>query len=512
MVSEQQATVPEITAETSAAADVVADVQRDELKRRSVHGAAATVVAQGIRFVLQFGSQVVLARLLAPAEFGLVAMVTPIVGFLQIFGDMGLLPATVQKPTISQRELSGLFWVNLAVSAALAVLVIACSPGVAWLYGEPRAAGVTACLGALLLLAGLSAQPMALMTRRLRFLPLAAIDIAASAAAATAGIAAATADLGYWSLVLMQAANSLTVLVLAWSFAGWRPTRPQRVAGLVSLLHFGGDVTAFNVVNYFSYNLDNVLIGATWGEAPLGLYSRGFRLMLIPVSQIVLPFARVAVPLLSRLHDSPEKYRAAYTKMLGATLLATTPGIAFAVVLAHQLVVTVLGQRWEAAAPIFAWLGVSALAVPINLSASWLFISQNRTRLQLAWSCIGTTIVVVAFLVGLPWGVVGVAASTACFVWLLQAPLLWWGVTREGPVRLADLGRAFYPAFLAGAASFGALWLAKDALAGLGGVGLPLALVASYVVHAATLACLPEGNRTLRELWDLRSMFGRSAI
>jgi PST family polysaccharide transporter len=228
--------------------------------------------------------------------------------------------------------------------------------------------------------------------------------------------------------------------------------------------------------------------------------------------QVVLPFARVAVPLLSRLHDSPEKYRAAYAKMLRAALLATTPGIAFAIVMAHALIVTVLGQRWEAAAPIFAWLGVCALAAPINLSASWLFVSQNRPRQQLGWSCVGTAIMVVAFLVGLPWGVVGVAMATACFVWLLQAPLLWWGVTREGPVRIEDLGRAFYPAFLAGAVSFATLWLAKSALLGMGAVGLPLALAISYVVHVVTLACLPEGNRTLRELWDLRSMFGRGAI
>lgn len=512
MVTEQQATVIEIAVIPDSVADTVADVERGELKRRSVHGAAATVFAQGIRFVLQFGSQVMLARMLAPAEFGLVAMVTPIVGFLQMFSEMGLLPATVQKPTISQRELSGLFWVNLAVSAVLALLVVACSPAVAWFYGEPRAKAVTACLGALLLLAGLSAQPMALMNRTLSFLPLAAIDIAAATAAAATGIVAAAAGLGYWSLVLMQAANAVAVLVLAWSLTGWRPTRPRRVPGLGSLLHFGGHVTAFNVVNYFSYNLDNVLIGATWGEAPLGLYSRGFRLMLVPVAQIVVPFARIAVPLLSRLHDSPEEYRATYTKMLRVTLLATTPGIAFAVVMAHQLIVTVLGQRWEATAPIFAWLGVSALAVPINLSASWLFISQNRTRQQFGWCCVGTTIIAVAFLVGLPWGVVGVAASSACFVWLLQAPLLWWGVTRDGPVRLADIGHAFYPALLAGAASFAALWLAKPALLDLRGVGLLLALAGSYLVHVATLACLPEGSRALGELWGLRSMFGRRAI
>lgn len=506
-MTKQQATVVEIAAGTGR----IADVARSELKRRSVHGAAATVAAQGIRFVLQFGSQIVLARLLAPAEFGLVAMVTPIVGFLQIFGEMGLLQAAVQKPTLSQRELSGLFWVNLAVSGALALLVAACSPAIAWFYGEPRTEEVTMCLGALLLFAGLSAQPMALMNRTLRFLPLAVIDIAAAVASTAAGVAAAASGLGYWSLVLMQAANAVAVLVLAWACVDWRPSRPQRVPGLFSLLRFGGDVTAFNIVNYLSYNIDSVLIGATWGEAPLGLYTRAFRLMLAPVVQVVLPFARVAIPLLSRLQDSPEKYRNAYTKTLRATLLATTPGIILAIVMARPLVVTVLGQRWEGAAPIFAWLSLGALITPINLSTSWLFISQSRPRQQLAWCSVVTAILVVAFLVGLPWGVVGVAASTACFVWLLQMPLLVWGVTREGPVRIGDIAQACYPVLLAGLASFTAVWLGKDEFLHLGSAGLALALATSYLVHAATLACFPEGNRTLRELWDLRSMFGRSA-
>jgi PST family polysaccharide transporter len=489
--------------------DLLQDVDRGELKRRSVHGAAATIAGQGCRFLAQVGSQVVLARLLTPAQFGLVAMVAPIVGFVQIFNDLGLLEATVQKPTISQRELSGLFWINLAFSAGLALLVVALSPFVAWFYHQSRAQPITAALGTLLICGGLSAQPMALMNRTLRFTHLAMVDIAAASTAATIGIAAAWAGFGSWSLVAMQAGGALATLTLAWSLAGWRPSRPRRVAGLGAMLRFGGHVTAFNVVNSFSYSLPNVFIGARWGAVPLGFYDRGFRLMLLPVMQIVMPFTRIAVPLLSRLQDDPERYRAAYKRVMRTVLLLTTPGIVFAIAFAHPLVTTVLGERCDASADIFAWLGLGALLTPLGVSASWLFISQNRPRQQLLFCCISTTIMVTSFIIGVQWGALGLARTGTLFVWLLQAPMLFWGVTRTGPVRLRDIGQLLYPACLAGAVTFAVLCAARGALAGQTVLLLPLALAAGYVVHATALACLPEGPQALRELWDLRLMFAR---
>jgi polysaccharide transporter, PST family len=491
--------------------DAIPDVDRGELKRRSVHGAAATILGQGFRFLLQTGTQVMLARLLSPAEFGLVAMVAPLVGFVRLFAELGLLEAVVQKPTISQNELSGLFWVNLVLSAGLAGLVILGSPFVAWFYNEPRVEAITASLGALLILGGLAAQPMALMNRRLRFSRLAAIDTAGAVAAAFIGVAAALAGFGVWSLVAMQAGTALVTLILAWSFAGWRPSLPRRVPGLWALLNFGGHVTAYNVVNYFSYSLDNVLIGARWGDVQLGFYNRGFRLMLLPVVQIVTPFARVAVPLLSRLQGDPKKYRDAYSKIMRIMLLTTTPGIVFAMAFAHPLVLSVLGSRWMAAAPIFVWLGFGALLAPISISTSWLFISQNRPRQQFLWCCVGTAILVAAFVVGLHWGAVGVAACTAIFAWIFQAPMLLWGVTRRGPVRLRHIIQLLYPACLAGTITFAALLAVRDMLPPSTLLSLPLELVAAYVIHAAVLACVPEGLQALRELWELRSMFARAA-
>jgi polysaccharide transporter, PST family len=501
-----------MTETTLQSAFAAVEVDPVTLKRRSVHGAAATLFAQGVRLGLQFGSQVALARLLEPSAFGLVAMVTPFTGFMLMFNELGLLEATVQRPTISQQELSALFWINLAVSALLAVVLIACAPLIAWFYHAPPTAPITAALASLLILVGLSAQPTALMTRTLRFIPLAVIDVASTVAAAAVGIGAALAGAGYWSLVAMQAANSLTVLLLAWVFAGWRPLRPRRTPGILPLLHFGGHITAYNVVNYFSYSIDKVLIGVTWGDISLGFYDRACRLMLIPIVQITTPFTRVAVPLLSRLIDDPERYRAAYSRAIRAVLLAAAPGIIFAIVLARPLIVGVLGARWSDTAPMFAWLGGGALIVPVSTSLSWLFISQGRAGEQLLWCCVGTAILAASFLLGLHWGPVGVAAAWTIAAWSIQCPLVIWAATRHGPVRLKTLVRAVYPLlFVAVITSIG-LWLAEPCLAQMGWDGLLVGLFGTYAAVGCMLVCWPDGNRVLQDVWALRTTFRRSVV
>jgi PST family polysaccharide transporter len=436
-------------------------------------------------------------------------MVTPFTGFMLMFNELGLLEATVQRPTISQQELSALFWINLAVSTLLAIILIACAPLIAWFYHAPPTAPITAALASLLILVGLSAQPTALMNRTLRFMRLAVIDVAATLAAAAVGIGAAIAGAGYWSLVAMQAANSITVLLLAWVLAGWRPSRPRRTPGIMPLLRFGGHITGSNVVNYFSYSMDKVLIGVTWGDVSLGFYDRAARLMLIPIVQVTTPFTRVAVPLLSRLIEDPKRYRAAYSRAIRAVLLAAGPGIVFAVVLAHPLIVAVLGARWSAAAPMFAWLGGGALLAPISTSLSWLFISQGRAGEQFLWCCVSTAILAASFLLGLHWGPVGVAAAWTIAAWSIQCPLVIWAATRHGPVRLGNLVHAVYPLLVVATATFIGLWLAEPRLAQMGWNGLLVGLLGAYVGGGCMLVCWPDGNRVLRDVWALRTIFRR---
>lgn len=480
------------------------DVDQSEWRRRSAHGAAASVISQAIRMMVQTGAQIMLARLLTPDAFGLVAMVAPVIGFAQLFGRLGLLESVVQRPEISRDELSALFWINVGLGVALAILLALISPLVAWMYGDPRTETIVQCFGVLLIVGGCSALPMALLNRRLRFITLASIDVATAIVAAAVGLAAAVAGFGYWSLVLMQVANALVILILSWVFAGWLPSWPRRCAGIMSLIRFGSQVTAASLVHALSYSVDDVLVGAAWGPVPLGLYDRGFRLMARPVMQIASPFQRVGVPLLSRLREDPQRYRNAYAHLLRAMLFATTPTVIFAICTAHQLVPLVLGQRWDPAVPFFIWFGVGALLTPINASTNWLFISQGRSAQEMRWNVVSTSVAVCAALAGLPWGATAVAASKVCAGIVLTTPLLWWQVTREGPVRLTDLLRTLYPSVIAGTAAFTTLWFCSPLLMRYGLLGLAATLGISYAAYTVCYASIPEGNRALQALLPLR--------
>lgn len=484
------------------------------LKKRSVRGAAATFAAQGLRFGLQFGSQIALARMLLPADFGLVAMIAPVLSFVQIFNELGLSQATIQRPQISQGQLTALFWINGGIGLVMAVIMMALSPLVALFYGEPRLTAACMCIATLLLVSGLSTQQIALMNRRMQFTTLAVIDVACSAIAVLAGVAGALYGMGYWSLILMQAVNSVTILVLSWLLSDWRPSRPRREPGVGEMLRFGGHLTSYNLINFAGTNCDSVLIGKLSGSVALGLYDRAFKLVGAPIWQVSLPVARVATSLLSRLHDSPDRYRDAFVRMLQILLLITVPAVVCVAMAADTLVPLLLGPAWNAATPIVAALAVATAFAPLSISSYWLFVSQNRAGEQLRYVAIKTGIALFALLAGIHWGSVGVARSYAVFGVLVHGSMLW-GATRQGPVNRSVIVRGCYPVLIAAVAASAALWGFEDYVS----VGimplvvrLGLEMGLSYAAFGVALLCWPDGVRILRGVWQLRSVFGRGAV
>jgi PST family polysaccharide transporter len=484
-----------------------------ELGRRSAVGALVTLTAQFGKMAIQFGAQIALARLLMPSDFGLVAMVLPLISAIQLLNDLGLSAATVQRQTVTQAQLSNLFWINAAAGATMMLLAMLAAPLVAGFYGEAELFWIVIAMAATLLLSGLTSQQMALLTRRMRFGILSAIDLASIGASIGAGISAALAGFGYWSLVIMQVANSLTMLILCWLLSGWRPGLPRRGAGTRGMLAFGGDVTAYNILGYLLTNLPSILIGARLGAGPLGLYDRSYRLIFQPLWQTTTPILRVAVPLLSRLSGQDEAYRRSYLALLGAMLALTTPGIVAAIALSGPLIEALLGARWAAAAPVFAWLGVAALTLQLRQAAGWLYQSQDRTREQLRWGGAGSLVIIAAYPVGLHYGgLIGVAMAAALAGLLIQTPLLWWNVTSKGPVRTRDFlglaGRIFGGAILAGLAIHGV----RDALGWTSLPHLLLLVIAAYALFGMAMLLLPSGRRSLRDAIALaRSFRGKTA-
>lgn len=421
------------------------DHLKTDLKSRSVRGGAVTMITQGCKFVLNMGSTVLLARLLTPQDYGLVGMVATVTGLVGLFKDMGLSTATVQKAEINHAQISTLFWLNVVFSLATMLITAAIAPLIAWFYGEPRLIWITLVSAIGFIFGGLTVQHQALLNRQMRFGALAIIDIVSMLIGVATAIVLALNGAGYWALVLMPLAMGMSSALGVWVMCGWRPGLPVRHSGVSSMLAFGANLTGFGIINYFARNLDNLLIGRYWGAQQLGLYSKAYALLLLPINQINAPIASVALPTLSRLVDSPDRYRQAYLRIVEKLLMLTMPIMVFMIATSDWLVQLLLGSQWGETSRIFALLGIAGLIQPLANSTGWLFMSQDRAHDMFKWGFIGGTTAIVSFVAGLPWGAVGVAASYS-LVWICVCmPLLFWFVGRTGPVRTIDFYRVLAP-------------------------------------------------------------------
>jgi PST family polysaccharide transporter len=438
------------------------DHLKSDFQERSVQGGIYMVVAQAAQFVLKLGSTVFLARLLTPEDFGLVAMASAITGFMMIFKDLGLSMATIQRENITHDQVTGLFWVNVGVSTFLAVVAGASAPGIAWFYGDERLVEITIALSFGFLLGGLTTQHEAILKRQMRFRVLAALEVASILVGSVVAITFAFMGGGYWSLVLLNLMRPFVLFGGVWIFCQWRPSSPHKAKDIMDLLTFGGNLTGFNVINYFSRRGDDILIGRFVGASALGLYEKAYQLLLLPLRQLNTPLTSVMIPTLSRTVDQPEKHKRIFKRTVEAITMLTMPMVAMLIMTSDWVILFILGPKWTGAASIFTLLGIVGLVQPVASATGWLFIAQNRTNEKLRWGAIGGSMTLASFVVGLPWGAEGVAASYSLSGLLLRTPLLFWYVGRRGPVTTRDLYEVLLLPGLATAGVFGSLWAFRE--------------------------------------------------
>ena len=473
---------------------------KPDLEGRSMRGGALTLAAQVVKFCVSMGATIIVARLLTPQDYGLVSMVVVLTGFLGMFQYLGLPAATIQWPELSHVQVSTLFWVNVALSTLIAVVVLLSSPLLVWFYNEPRLLGIAAGYAVVIFLTGLAIQHLAILQRQMRFVAFAVIDIGAVALGLVAAIVAALRGAGYWALVVNQVVFSVTTIVGAWTACRWRPSLPRRNAGVGSILKYGGNLTGYSFTSFLAQNLDNALIGKFWGAYQLGIYSRAYQMLLMPIGQIITPLATVAVPTLSRLADAPERYRNAYLRILERIAMLTMPLIAFMVATSDWIVLLLLGPQWIEAGRIFMLLGMAAIFQPVARSGTWLFITQGRSREMLSWGLFGSSIAVVSIVGGLPWGATGVAASYAITDLCIGTPLMFWYIGRKGPVGMRDVYRTIAPAILAAAGSLVALVLLRQWMSMFAylPVRLALALCITAALSLLVFTALPTGRLAMK--------------
>jgi len=476
------------------------------LKQKAAGGAIVTIATQVLRFLVQIGSTIVLARLLAPEDFGVYAMTSPVIAIINLFKDLGLTQAIVTSRNISKPLLSAMFYLNLAVSIAIAAIIALAAPFVAAFYGNDSVIPVVQFIALGVAMNGTSSVHRAILTRDLRYGTLGRIEVISAAVGVVAGLVHAWIAPSAMAIATVTVVTGAVQLLQAWTTTRWMPAKPGEKGRVIEMLRFGGGLTSFNLANFFARNADNVVIGRFIGAGPLGYYDRAYKLMLMPLQQINGPAGRVMIPILSRLVDEPARYRHAYLRALRILLLVTMPIVCFCIASAYELIPFLLGPQWSAASEIFVWLSVAALHQPLTATIGWLFITQNRTGQFAKWGVVNAITCVMAFFAGLPWGVVGVAAAYAISDLLVRMPAVWWYVGRKGPVRTGDLVRLGLSYGAAALAVLAALLLLRQGLLAL---NLPSIAVltamagASCTLYLGAVALTASGRGTIREVIEL---------
>lgn len=396
------------------------------LSSSAARGAAVTMVGQVGRIGIQLVSLVILSRLLAPADFGLLAMVVAVIGVGEVLRDFGLSAAAIQAPELSRQQRDNLFWVNTALGVVFGLLVIAASPLLTALYDDDRVQLVAVALSVTFLLNGLSAQYRADLIRRLRFTALVALELTSAVLGVITGIVGALAGLGYWALVAQQIMIPAVGLILAVILCAWIPRLPRRRVGMRRFFSFGTHLVGSQLLSYLTQNIDSIVVGANFGSTALGLYSRAFELLMAPLRQIQAPSTRVALPILSKLQFEPARFNSYLLRGQVVLLGLISSLFAVAAAQAEPLVTLLLGPQWPGVVPIFQIFCLAGLAQAAHYATYWAFVAKGLTASMLRYSLIARPLGAVIIVAGVPFGVLGVALAysvSTITTWLIG---LWW--------------------------------------------------------------------------------------
>ena len=471
------------------------------LGHRAARGAAITFGGQAFRILLQVASVVILARLLVPHDYGLIAMVMAVVGVADIFRDFGLSSAAIQAPSLSREQQHNLFWINTGIGALLALLVVALAPLLAGFYDRPELTGIARVLALTFLLNGVATQYRADLNRRLRFGGIALADTLSTLLALGVAVTMALAGAGYWALVGQQVSQVATMLVVVALSAGWLPRPPRRGVPMDGMLRFGWNYVGSQLIGYAGNNVDAVIIGARFGAGPLGLYNRGFQLLMKPLGQLRAPTTTVALPILAKLQDDQRRFGAFVARGQLALGYGLVVGLGLVAGAAEPVTRVFLGERWASVTPIIRLLAVAGAFQTLAFVGLWVYLSRALTRDLRRYTLVSTLIRVACIAAGSQWGVVGVAAGYAlapAIAW----PLSFWWLSRRTPIPVrrlvlggvrilgvtAVVGVAAFAATRALAAAPAWLALAAAATAALAACGLLALLVPRVREDVAAVA------------------------
>jgi O-antigen/teichoic acid export membrane protein len=400
------------------------------------------VLAQGVRWVassqitVQLGRlslAIVLARILVPADFGVVSLVMIFIAFVDIaLGDVGTAAAIVQRQNLTDREISSLFWFNVGVGVVSTGVAQIAAPLMDHVLDHPDVVIAFRVVALTFTVAGFRMAHLAILRRDLRYRALATADIASFVANAAVAIGLALAGAGFWSIIVGSLVSNVVMTIFVWSLSGFRPSFSYEWAHLRSVAAFSLNLSLFRVVNFFSAQGDRFLVGAYAGADSLGFYSQANRLVRYPLDTAAVVYRRVVVPAMSKDQDDNLRLRKAFLTATGVSAVTVMPFTILAAILAEPLILALPGEQWLPAVPLIRLIAMVGLLNTIAGQSGVIFQVKGRTDLLLYWGIAAASVNMTGYIIGLQWGVEGVAWGYLISMMLLVLPNFYL------PLRLID--------------------------------------------------------------------------
>jgi O-antigen/teichoic acid export membrane protein len=393
-----------------------------DLGRLALRGGIVSVAIQYGNGALQIAAAIILARLLAPEDFGLVAIVTVLTSFAPLLIDFGLGDATTQRSSITQAQVSSLFWLSSGIGLAVAVAVAACSPLIAWLYRDPRLEPIALCTAITFVLSGASNQHLALLRRTMQFGRIGKIQVLGTLAGIAIAVVIAICGYGYWALVLRPITSSFCVALGAWLACRWRPGFPVVDKEVKSMVRFGLHVVGFSVTYTLARAVDRIALGLFYRPAQVGYYQNAITLYDNSIFSALIQMHTVGSAALSKLQSNPAALRKKYEAALSALAFFVMPLAAILSVTAEDVTVILLGGKWRAAGSLLSIIALRGIFQVVEGSQGWLHLSVGRADRWRNWGIVSLVVQIVAVLGGLPFGARGVAMAVVIASLFLAIP------------------------------------------------------------------------------------------
>jgi len=392
------------------------------LGRLALRGGIVSVARQYGIGALQIAAAVILARLLAPEDFGLVTIVTVLTSFAPLLIDFGLGDATTQRSKITPSQVSSLFWLSTGIGLAITVIVAACSPLIAVIYHEPRLAPIALFNSIIFVLWGVSSQHLALLRRTMQFGAIAKLQLLGTLTGITIAVFAAICGYGYWALVLRPIANALIVACGSWIVCRWRPGFPVYDNDVKSMVRFGLHVVGFAVTYNLAKAVDRIALGLFYRPDQVGYYQNATNLYEYSILMALGQVHTVGSAALSRLQTNPAALRQKFELALSTLAFFVMPMAAILSVTAEDLTVVLLGEKWRPAGALLKIIALRGIFQIVESAQGWLHLSIGRADRWKNWGIVSFVILTVAALAGLPFGATGVASAGVIASALIAVP------------------------------------------------------------------------------------------